>query len=65
MQTLAYYDIFQYENNIKPDYSNVGGLNVWDVNADGEGNPGWVSWFDEETACDDPEEYLRNVAPIS
>ena len=38
LNTLAYYDIFQYENNVKGDYSNVGGLNVYE---DGE----WVTWF--------------------
>ena len=26
MHVLADYDIFQYKNNIKPDYSNTGGL---------------------------------------
>ncbi len=53
MDTLAKYDIFQFENNIKPDYANVGGLLIFD--SDGE----WVDWYDEETGCDDPEEYLE------
>jgi len=39
--TLARYDIFQFENKIKPDYSNAGGLNVFE---DGE----WGTWYDEE-----------------
>jgi len=26
MTVLADYDAFQYDNNIKPDYSNIGGL---------------------------------------
>lgn len=41
LQTLADYDIFQLENNIKPDFSNVGGLSVLE---DGE----WVDWEDSE-----------------
>jgi len=38
---LADYDKFQLENNIKPDYSNAGGLEVYE---DGE----WTDWRDEE-----------------
>lgn len=34
---LAAYDIFQYENNVKPDFSNAGGIQVFE---DGE----WVDW---------------------
>jgi hypothetical protein len=37
---LADYDIFQNENNIKPDYSNAGGLSVF---KDGE----WCDWQDD------------------
>lgn len=29
--TLARYDLFQYENRIKPDYANVGGIQRWDA----------------------------------
>ena len=36
---LQRYDLFQYENNIKPDYANISGIEVWeDV---GEG----YSWY--------------------
>ena len=59
MRVLANYDLFQFENRIKPDFCNAGGLNVWDADSDGEGNPGWVSWYDHETGIDDPEEYLE------
>ncbi len=45
LDTLAYYDLFQLENNIKPDYCNTGGLNVFE---DGE----WSTWYDEETGSD-------------
>lgn len=37
LKVLADYDIFQYENNVKPDYSNVGGLQVFDGDE-------WVDW---------------------
>jgi len=42
--TLARYDAFQLDENIKPDYCNAGGLSVFD---DGE----WVDW-------EDPEEFI-------
>lgn len=29
--TLARYDLFQYDNKIKPDYANVGGVQQWDA----------------------------------
>ena len=43
LDVLAGYDLFQYANNIKPDYSNAGGLQVmiqgeWEEWEDGEGN---------------------------
>lgn len=41
LSTLADYDIFQFENNIKPDYSNAGGLEVFE-------NGEWADWEDED-----------------
>ena len=52
MDTLAKYDIFQFENNIKPDYSNAGGLQQWTGDE-------WEDWDDEESGEDDPEEWLK------
>lgn len=37
LKTLADYDLFQFAHNVKPDYSNAGGLNVFDG---GE----WCEW---------------------
>ena len=34
-ETLAAYDIFQFENDIKPDFSNTGGLERYEVDGDG------------------------------
>lgn len=60
MSVLAEYDAFQYENRIKPDYANAGGLNVYEKDYDGEGTDGWVSWYDPDSGEDDPEKYLRS-----
>ena len=59
MDVLAKYDQFQFDNRIKPDYCNAGGLEMWDTNCDGEGVAGWSSWYDEESGIDDPAEFLR------
>ncbi|HCF3423357.1 TPA: hypothetical protein NIC12_004834 [Pseudomonas aeruginosa] len=62
MNVLADYDAFQYENRVKGDYCNAGGLNQWSDDVDGEGNPGWESWYDEETGDDDPAQWLADKA---
>ena len=56
--TLARYDDFQYQNRIKPDYANAGGLQVFDAH-DGE----WVDWYDSEGRAFDeiPEDELRSA----
>lgn len=41
LRVLADYDIFQLDHHIKPDYSNAGGLSVFE---DGE----WVDWENDE-----------------
>lgn len=50
MDVLALYDAFQFEHNIKPDYSNVGGLSMFE---DGE----WTDWCDADTG-DDLRQYM-------
>ena len=57
LDTLAFYDQFQLDHNIKPDYANAGGLQMFE---DGE----WVDWHDEETGADDPCEYLENKGAV-
>lgn len=37
LDTLANYDLFQFENNIKPDYCNMNGLEVFE-------NGEWLEW---------------------
>ena len=52
LDTLAQYDLFQLKHNVKPDFSNAGGLCRWE-------DEGWEDWYDEETGIDDPEEWLE------
>lgn len=47
MVVLADYDLFQFKNRIKPDYSNAGGLECYSQTGDGQ----WCEWYDEETGC--------------
>ena len=62
MDVLAEYDKFQYDNNIKPDYCNTGGLQMWnaDMVENDEQDSGWTDWCDEETGDDDPREWLES-----
>ena len=53
MDVLAKYDAFQFENRIKPDYCNAGGLLLFE-----EETAEWVDWYDDETGHDDPAEWL-------
>ena len=41
MDILAEYDLFQFKNDIKPDYSNAGGLQVFE-------NDDWSEWYSED-----------------
>ena len=43
LNTLWDYDLFQYENNIKPDYCNVSGLEYFD-----EEEQDWCEWYDDD-----------------
>ena len=47
LSCLAFYDLFQYENNIKPDYANAGGLLVYENDIDN--GMEWIEWYDPET----------------
>lgn len=49
LNVLADYDAFQFENNVKPDYCNAGGLMRYE---DGD-------WYDEETGEDCPLAYVK------
>ena len=55
LDVLAKYDMFQFENNIKPDYCNAGGVEQWS-----DDTKEWDDWCDEETGEDDPLIFLRS-----
>ena len=69
MNTLANYDLFQYENNVKPDYCNMNGLQMWDETLTEEDlmemmlDDKWVDWYidTEEDYFDDPEVYVASL----
>lgn len=59
---LSAYDCFQYNQNIKPDYCNTGGLQMLDEE-EGE----WVDWiYDEDDGYyeeDELDEYCEEMSP--
>lgn len=73
LNTLAEYDVFQFENNVKPDYSNDGGLQVFDANDDYDAPVGsWVDWHSidgedidnfsmEQLATSEPEWEMKSI----
>ncbi|MGL4573047.1 MAG: hypothetical protein ACRCVJ_18550 [Clostridium sp.] len=54
MDVLADYDLFQYENKIKPDYCNSTILEQYN-----EEDKQWEDWFDDKSGVDDIDEYLE------
>lgn len=59
MDVLAFYDCYQLNNNIKGDYCNTGGLEVWDEEFDE-----WTDWYyeDNDNYFDDVEEYIEAMS---
>lgn len=70
MNTLAAYDSFQLENNIKGDYANMNGLEFYDETISDQEleemglEDRWMTWYieTEDTYFDDPEEYLEYLS---
>jgi len=59
LDTLADYDKFQYDNKVKPDYSNMGGLEIWDErDEEDEKGEKWADWGEE--IGDDFDKYCEN-----
>lgn len=56
MDLLGAYDCFQFNHNIKPDYCNAGGLEVWD-----EDEQEWIDWEHDSADAyyDDVDEYCE------
>jgi hypothetical protein len=58
LDALEKYDMFQFENKVKPDYCNVGGLSVFDEEEIiDEYYNGWSEWCSETGV--DMDYYLR------
>ena len=62
MDILAAYDLFQLENHIKPDFSNVNGLQRYNKECDE-----WDDWDieTEDDYFDDVDEYLSDNEEIN
>ena len=56
MNLLAEYDAFELANNVKPDYANAGGIEMFQQ---AETCQEWQDWYDQETGEDDPREWLE------
>ena len=56
LDILAAYDMFQLNNNIKPDFCNVGGLQYWD-----EEEQEWNDWY-LETETDYYEDISSEIS---
>lgn len=59
MDALAQYDLYQLHNRIKPDYANVGGLEIYDADTDGDGTSGWMDWMSGDGF--DIDQYFENL----
>lgn len=61
MDLLACYDLFQLENNIKPDFCNTCGVQIYD-----EESKEWEDWFieNENGYFDDVDEYFESDKEI-
>ena len=53
---LAAYDAFQFQNKVKPDYFNCGGVQMWD-----EASQDWEDWYmeTEDDYFDDVDDYCE------
>ena len=58
LDILGAYDAYQLQNNIKPDYCNVGGLEVYN-----EETEDWEDWYieTENDYFDDVDEYIDSL----
>lgn len=63
MDTLAFYDCYQMNQNIKGDFCNCGGLEVWD-----DAEQDWCDWYyeggsgDSYAYYDDVDEYIADMS---
>lgn len=59
MDVLAYYDCYQMNQNVKGDYCNTGGLEIFNEE-EGE----WEDFYyeNEDVYCEDVDEYVEQVS---
>ena len=59
MDVLVYYDCYQMNQNVKGDYANCGGLEVWD-----EIEQEWCDWWyeDENNYFDNIDDYIEAMS---
>jgi hypothetical protein len=55
LDMLAQYDLFQFKHRVKPDYSNAGGLQMFDESGE------WTDWYDEDSG-ESFDEYRERLA---
>lgn len=48
VEALANHHLFLFDNNFIPDYSNILLVEMFEEDSDGDGNPGWVDYWNEE-----------------
>lgn len=58
MDILAAYDAFQLQNNVKPDYCNAGGLQMYNPETED-----WEDWYleTEDDYFEDVDEYISST----
>ena len=69
MDILAEYDVYQYNNRIRTDFANTGGVEMWN-----EEDQEWEDWFyDEENSyydnvdqyCEEKSEHWESLKEFS
>jgi len=48
VEALANQHLFLFDNNFIPDYANILLVEMFEEDSDGNGNPGWVDYWNEE-----------------
>lgn len=62
MDVLGFYDCLLMNNDLRGDYCNCGGLEIWDEEVND-----WTDWYydDAENYYDDVDEYCEEMSPDS
>ena len=47
LEMLAFYDLFQHQHHIKPDFANTGGLQIYDETEENLEDR-WCDWYSED-----------------